>query len=79
MEQDRVVLLIRALVFQVALYVPKEAGQHTAVQGQAELRHRPRPQKLMYLFHLQRPDQREKKEYARTGDASFLGTINEVP
>lgn len=43
MEQDRVVLLIRALVLQVALYAPRELGQHTTVQGQAELRHGPRP------------------------------------
>lgn len=65
-------------MFQVALYAPKEVGQHTAVLGQAELRHGPHPQKLMFLFHLHRPDQREKKEYAKTGGASFMGTINEI-
>lgn len=65
-------------MFQVGLCVPKEVGEHTAVQDQADLRHGPCSQELMSLIHLHRPDQRQKKEYARTGGASFMGTINEI-
>lgn len=31
---------------------------------------------LVSLFHLHRPDHRQRKEQARTGGASFMGTIN---
>lgn len=35
-KQDRVILLPLALVFQLVFCAPKEAGQCTAVQSQAE-------------------------------------------
>lgn len=31
---------------------------------------------LVSLFHLHRPDHRQKKGQARSGGASFMGTIN---
>lgn len=65
-------------MFQFALCIPREVGQHAAVQDQADLRHGPCSQELMSLIHLHGPDQRQKKEYARTGGASFMGIINEI-
>lgn len=50
------------------------AGQYKAKQSWDQSC----PQELMSLFHLYRPDQREKKEYARIGGANFMGIINQI-